>query len=169
MAEFEIHELEGIRYVDCILNKETVRAGASALSYMTGDIKMHSHLVASPSNVIKSILADEAVYRPTYTGTGVVPLKSSLGGFHLLDLHDERWILERGAYWACEGRVGVGYHRVGILTSRWAGEGLVYLQTEVSGSGKVVLTTRGPVERLTLEKASGSSPMAVTSSRGPPA
>jgi hypothetical protein len=35
-------------------------------------------------------------------------------------------------------------------TAVWAGEGLIYLQTKVSGHGKVVVTTRGPVEETVL-------------------
>ena len=33
----------------------------------------------------------------------------------------------------------------------WAGEGLIYLQTRVRGEGRVVLTTRGPIQELQLE------------------
>jgi uncharacterized protein (AIM24 family) len=102
--------------------------------------------------MIKSLLADEAVYRPTYTGSGVITLESSLGGFHVLDLNGESWILERGAYWASEGNVDVSYHRERMMTGIWAGEGPVYLQTRVRGHGKVVLTTRGPVEEITLQE-----------------
>ncbi len=42
------------------------------------------------------------------------------------------------------------FHREAILTSLWAGEGPIYLQTKVKGRGKVVLTTRGPVEQIDL-------------------
>jgi uncharacterized protein (AIM24 family) len=100
--------------------------------------------------LIKSLLADEAVYRPAYFGTGVITLESSLGGFHVMDLNGESWVLERGAYWASEGSVDIQYHRERMMTGLWAGEGPVYLQTRVRGHGKVVLTTRGPVEELTL-------------------
>ena len=151
MAEFRIHELEGVRYVDVHLNREMVRAESGALSYMIGDISIHSQVVPSLGGLVKSLLADEAVFRPTYTGTGVITLESSLGGFHVLELQGESWILERGTYWASEGNIEVKYHRERVETSLWAGEGPIYLQTKVSGHGKVVLTTRGPVEELQLE------------------
>jgi len=150
MAEFTIHELEGTRYVDVHLNHEMVRVEAGALCYLTGDIQIHSKLVPSLGGLIKSLLANEAIYRPTYSGTGVVTLESSLGGFHVLDLHGESWILERGTYWASEGSVDVQYHRERMLTGIWAAEGPIYLQTKVRGQGKVVLTTSGPVEEITL-------------------
>lgn len=150
MAEFRVVEQEGTRYVEIHLNHEMVRVESGALSYFTGDINVHSLLVPSLGGMIKSLIANEAVYRPTYTGTGVITLESSLGGFHLLDLKGESWILERGAYWASEGSLEVNFHRERMVTGIWAGEGPVYLQTRVRGVGKVVLTTRGPVEEIRL-------------------
>lgn len=150
MADFTVHELEGTRYVDVHLNHEMVRVESGALSYYVGDISIHSKLVPSLGGLIKSLLAGEAVYRPTYTGTGVITLESSLGGFHVLELKGESWILERGTYWASEGSIEVVYHRERMSTSIWAGDGPMYLQTKVRGYGKVVLATRGPIEEFEL-------------------
>jgi uncharacterized protein (AIM24 family) len=150
MAKFDVQELEGVHFVDMTLDNETVRAEAGALSYLTGDIKVHSKLIPSIPSAIKSVLALQAIYRPTYTGTGVVTLLSSLGGFHVMELDDENWILERGTYWASEGSVEVSFHRVDFWTAYRAREPIIYLQTRVKGSGKVAVRTRGPIEELTL-------------------
>jgi uncharacterized protein (AIM24 family) len=139
-----------MRFVEIDLNHEMVRAESGALSYVMGDVSIHSRLMPSLGGFVKSVLADEAVYRPTYTGTGVVTLESTLGGYHILDLKGESWILERGAYWASEGGVALNYHRERLITSLWAGEGFVYLQTKVRGHGKVVLRSSGPVEEVVL-------------------
>ena len=152
MARFDVQKMEGMQYVDVHLDNETVRVEAGALSYMTGDITIHSQLIPSIGGLITSLLADEAIYRPTYTGTGIITLESSLGGFHVIELKGESWILERGAYWASEGRVDLSFHRENLMTALWAGEGLVYLQTKVSGYGKVAVTTRGPIEEITLPR-----------------
>ena len=151
MAEFRIFELEGTRYVEAHLNHEMVRLESGALSYLHGDIAIHSQLIPSMGGMIQSMLADQSIYRPTYTGTGVITLESSLGGFHVLPLNGESWILERGTYWASEGSVDVGYYCEKLKTALWSGEGPIYLQTRVRGEGKVVLTTRGPVEEITLK------------------
>ena len=151
MAKFEVSEREGMRWVDIHIQHEMVRVESGALCYLIGDIAVHSKLVPSFGGMIRSLMADESVYRPTYTGTGIITLESSLGGFHAFRLRGESWILERGTYWASEGAIEVKFHRERTLTSLWAGEGLVYLQTKVSGYGQVVLTTRGPVEELTLQ------------------
>jgi uncharacterized protein (AIM24 family) len=150
MAVFEVKEVEGVHYVDMTLDNETVRAEAGALSYFNGDIKVHSRLIPSIPSAIKSVLALQAIYRPTYTGTGVVTLLSSLGGFHIMHLDDENWILERGTYWASEGSIDVSFHRVDFWTAYRAREPIIYLQTRVKGRGKVAVRTRGPIEELTL-------------------
>ena len=152
MADFQVHELEGTRFVEIHLNQEMVRVEAGALSYLKGDINIHSPLVPSVGGVLKSMLANQAVYRPMYSGTGVITLESSLGGFHVLELQGESWILERGAYWASDGSIDVKYHREQMVTSIWAGEGPLYLQTRVTGYGKLALATRGPVEEHILEE-----------------
>lgn len=150
MAEFKINEMEGTRYVEIHLNHEMVRVESGALSYYIGDIKVYSQLMPSLGGLMTSLFAEEAVYRPTYTGTGAITLESSLGGFYQLNLQGESWILERGTYWASEGSVDVSFHRENMRTAIWAGEGPLYLQTKVRGHGKVILATRGPVEEVVL-------------------
>ena len=109
MARFEVHEVEGVHYVDLVLNNETVRAEAGSLSYLEGNISVHSKLIPSIPGAIKSVLAMQAIYRPTYTGTGVVTLLSSLGGFHIMDLDEESWIRQSHS---------TGCHQVGRVRSR---------------------------------------------------
>jgi len=152
MAEFKIHELQGMRYVDVHLNHEVVRLEPGALSYVKGEIAMHSHLVPSIRDVVTSFLSGESAYRLTCTGTGIITLESSLGGFHAFRLNGESWILEQGTFWAAEGAIDVKFHHERTLTAFWAGEGLVYLQTKISGYGQALITTRGPIEEITLEK-----------------
>ena len=151
MARFEVHEVEGVHYVDLVLNNETVRAEAGSLSYLEGNISVHSKLIPSIPGAIKSVLAMQAVYRPTYTGTGVVTLLSSLGGFHIMDLDEESWILERGTYWASEGGVDLALHREPLWTSLRTGEGFVDYKTKLTGTGKAIFNTIGPVDEISLD------------------
>jgi uncharacterized protein (AIM24 family) len=74
MAEFEVCELEGMRWVqirlrDETVRDETVRAEAGALSHMQGEIRVKIRL-PSPLSALKSIISNEALVRPSYTGTG---------------------------------------------------------------------------------------------------
>lgn len=151
MAKFEIETLEGMHYVKATLDNESMQAEAGALSSMTGDIAM-TVKVPSVGRILKSYLSEEGTFRPTYTGTGIIFLEASFGGFHVLDVQDETWVLESGSYWASESTLNLSAHRERMSTSFWAGEGLIDWQTKVSGRGKMVVASAGPVEELTLEK-----------------
>jgi uncharacterized protein (AIM24 family) len=152
MAKFEVKQIEGMRFVDIQIDHEMVRCESGALNYLVGRIDIHSQLIPSVGGVFSSVLAGESVYRPTYAGTGIITLESSLGGFHVFELGGEAWILEKGAYWASEGSVELKFFRERLLTSLWAGEGFVYLQTKVSGQGQVAVCTKGPIELLELDE-----------------
>jgi uncharacterized protein (AIM24 family) len=150
MAEFSIESKEGVRYVKAILRDETIRAEAGSLAYFHGNIRMRSPLPTIRS-WMTSALAEESLFRPTYTGTGEVFFQSSMGGFHVIDLDgDEPWILSPGSYWASDGSVELGWMRERFLTAFFSGQGFAYLQTRVSGRGRVVLTCRGPIEERVL-------------------
>jgi uncharacterized protein (AIM24 family) len=127
-----------------------VRAEAGALSYLQGDIKITAR-PPSPLSALKSAISNEALVRPSYSGTGTINLESSLGGYHPFEVAGESWILENGAYWASEGGVQLGLYRERVWTSVWTGEGIVDYQTKLSGCGRVVLNAPGPVEEVTLK------------------
>ncbi len=149
MAEFKVCELEGMRWVQIEVRNETVRAEAGALSYLQGDIRITAR-PPSPLSALKSVISNEALVRPSFTGTGTINLESSLGGYYPFEVAGESWILQKGAYWASEGSVQLGLHRERVWTSFWAGEGFIEYQTRVSGSARVVLNAPGPVEEVTL-------------------
>ena len=149
MAQFEVHEEEGMRYVRVVLRDETVRAEAGALAYMRGNLRMTAK-IPSIFDVIRSGLLEQQAVRPSYTGTGELFLESSLGGHYVFEPRDEDWIIEAGAYWASEGSVKLGVHRETMWVSFWGGEGLIDFQTRVGGMGKVVLNAPGPVQELVI-------------------
>jgi uncharacterized protein (AIM24 family) len=149
MAQFEVCELEGMRWVQISIQNETVRAEAGALSYLQGDIAIAARL-PSLGSAIKSMISEESPVRPSYTGTGIIHLESSMGGYHAFDLAGDSWILESGAYWASEAGVDLGLFRERVWTSLWAGEGFIDYQTRVSGHGRVILNAPGPIEEIAL-------------------
>lgn len=149
MAEFEILTEENTRYVRVVLKDEAIRAEAGAMAYMRGRIAMNAP-VPGLRAFLRASLSDEAVVRPTFTGTGEVFLEASLGGFYAFEMHEKPWILERGAYCCSEASVELKVHRERAWTSFMSGEGLVDFQTLVSGRGKVVLNAMGPVEEIEL-------------------
>lgn len=156
MATFEIEHAEGTNWTKATLNDETVVAERGALAHLRGDIKM-SGKIPGPIRLIRAALSGEDYFRPEFTGTGTLYLESSLGGFHLMELASrESWVIESGAFWASEKRVHQSFTRERIWTSLRSGEGFFDFQTKVSGPGKVMLCSPGPVEEVILSKDSSN-------------
>jgi uncharacterized protein (AIM24 family) len=150
MAKFEIEHTEGVRWVKVTLDNEMVRAEKGALNHFVGDITMDVPL-PRPRDLLVSLVSDESPLRPRYMGTGELYLESTLGGFHVMEMNEgEAWIYSPGAYWASESEVILSIFRERLLTAFWAGEGFFWYQTAAQGKGKVVLTSKAPVEELTL-------------------
>ena len=150
MAQFEIIEDQGVSFVKATLHNETIQAQRGALCYLTGSVNIDARLPGI-GDTIKRALAEQTIIWPSFSGTGEVFLESSPGGFELFEINDTSWMLERGAYWASEGSIKLGLHRETVLTSLFSGEGMIALSTKVSGTGKIILKTRGPVEMITLK------------------
>jgi uncharacterized protein (AIM24 family) len=145
VATFSVREVEGMRQVRIDLADEAVRVEAGAMSTMRGDIRLTTP-IPGPLSLIRSALTDEAAVRPSYAGSGSIMLRPSLGGFHMLDLKGETWVLEPGAYLASDAGVEVGLQRERFWAGFWAGDGMLKFLTRVSGTGRVVINTPGPVE-----------------------
>lgn len=150
MAAFTVREVEGMRQVRIAIDDETVRTRRGALSNLHGRVSVTARL-PTPGDLFRSMFTREARVRPSYSGTGVINLQPSLGGYHMLGVEDQRWILEPGVFWAAEEGVQLGLYRERILPSLWAGDGLLVWKTTVAGHGDVAINAPGPVDVIALE------------------
>ena len=150
MANFDIEEAEGTRWVKVTLHDEEVRAEKSSLSHMKGSIVMDTPL-PNMRDLLVSTVSTDSPFRPRYRGTGEIYLDSTMGGYHVLQMSEgEDWVVENGAYWASEGKITLSLVRERLMTAFWAGEGLIWYHTKLSGAGIVVLAAQGPVDEITL-------------------
>lgn len=149
MVRFEITEVEGMHRVQAQLRNAELRADAGALSFLNGDISVD---VPRPTRgqVLAALFAGETLFRPRYRGTGEVFFEPALGGFHVLELNDEEWFIEAGAYWASDGDIEISIYRERTWVALWTGEGLFQFRTRIRGTGQVVLQTPGPVQEVRL-------------------
>ncbi|MEI6096805.1 MAG: AIM24 family protein [Alphaproteobacteria bacterium] len=153
MAKLSIRETEGMRQVRMDIENETVRARKGAMSNMRGDIKLIPRLPGA-RDVFRSLFNKEATIRPYYVGTGSILLKPSMGGYHLLDVAEgERWILEPGVFWACEGNIDLGMTRDPFWSGLWAGDGFFSWKTMLTGQGTAAINAPGPVETVDINDA----------------
>jgi uncharacterized protein (AIM24 family) len=96
----------------------------------------------------KSMVTKETAFKPTISGTGTVFLEPSFGEFTILELNNETWILDKGAYYASEMGIEVGLWTNKAISGFFSGEG--FFQTQVSGSGKLIIVSNGPLEEINL-------------------
>lgn len=150
MVTFDVQTKELLRIVKIELNNDAVRTEAGAVYYMVGSITMEAK-APSMGGFLKSMVSAESVVRPIYRGTGQLFLEPSYGDFTILELNGEEWILDRGAYYASEMSVEVGVVTNKALSGMFSGEG--FFQTKVSGKGKVIITSQGPLETIELNNS----------------
>lgn len=147
MAAFYIHSREGVNFVEVMLQNETVRTESGAMRYILGNIQMESK---SPGlgGFLKAAVSGENLFRPTYTGTGKLVLEPTVTSFFQLDLRNESYVLDQGAYWASEASIEVSAKANRAITGLTSGEG--FFQTTVTGTGAVIVQIPGPVEVIDL-------------------
>lgn len=149
MATYEIVEHEGQKMVRVTLAGDTVRAESGALHYMRGEIEMESK-APSVGGLFKSAFTGESVFKPTYRGTGEVFFgPPNFGEYEVLELQNEEWILDQGAYVCSDAAVETSASRNKAMTAFAGGEG--WFQTSVKGTGKVVIQAPGKVQRFQLK------------------
>ena len=150
MATFDVESSEGMRWVRIDLDDDDCRTERGALNHMKGALRLDVPLPSLRALWV-SLFSDESILRPRYVGTGSVYLDSTLGGYHVMKIGpQERWILDTHCFWASDGEVNLAIHRERMFTALWAGEGLLWYKTALTGSGTVVLAVDGPVEEVTL-------------------
>jgi len=166
MATFEVLAREGLKMIRATINNEAIRAESGALHYMRGRIDI-STPAPSMGGLLKSFVTSENIFRPTYSGVGEIFFGPPIfGEYHILDLHNEEWILEQGSYVCSDMDVEIGVWRNKAFSALLGGEG--WFQTLVKGTGKVVMQAPGYVERLELngEKLSVDGKFALARTSG---
>lgn len=149
MATFEIIEKQGLKMIKATIDNETIRAEAGALHYMRGLIQLESK-TPSAKGFLKSMVTQESIFRPTYTGSGEIFYgPPTFGEYTIMDLNGEAWVLDKGAYVCSDISVDVGIFTNKAISGLMSGEG--FFQTKVEGSGRVVIQSPGPLETIDLQ------------------
>lgn len=145
---FDVFETEVYRMARVTLQGSAFSMEAGLLHYWVGQIQMQAN-TPSLGGMAKSFLTKEKMVRPVYSGHGEVYLEPTFGEIEFLDLDGQQvWILDKGCYLASDQGVQLGMYTNPAFQSFFGGEGM--FQTQVSGTGKVMFTSPGPLERIDL-------------------
>lgn len=145
--KFSVEEKQMLKMVKVEMQNTIFRCEAGAMYYMQGNLQIESKM-PSAGGLLKSMVTKETAFKPTISGTGTVYLEPSFGEFTIMDLRNETWILDKGAYYASEMGIEVGLWTNKAISGLFSGEG--FFQTQVSGTGKVIVVSNGPLEEINL-------------------
>ena len=145
---FEVIQADLWRMPKITLRNEEVVLEAGALRYMKGNIEIEAQL-PSVGGFLKSALTKESAVKPRYRGTGEIFLEPTFGEVNLLELSGDTWVLDKGAFLACDRTVEVGMFTNKAMAGLFGGEG--FFQTQVKGHGKVFYMSPGPVQKIVMD------------------
>ncbi|WP_372649050.1 AIM24 family protein [Draconibacterium sp.] len=144
---FDVVNRERLNMVKVDLENASFRYEAGAMHYMQGTLELQSN-IPRMGKFFKSMITKEKVVKPVITGTGTVFLTPSFGEFTILELQNDEWILDQGAYYASELEIEIGAYTNRAISAMFSGE--KWFQTVVAGTGKVVINSAGPLEEVEL-------------------
>jgi len=148
---FEVVPKEMLRLIMVKLENSAFRYEHGAMYYMKGQLAIEANL-PSAGGFLKAMVTKESAVKPVIRGTGTVFLEPSFGEFTIMELKGEEWILDKGAFYAAEMGIDVGMWTNKAISGFFSGEG--FFQTKVSGYGKVVIVSNGPLEEVILDGTS---------------
>jgi uncharacterized protein (AIM24 family) len=145
--KFDVVEKETLKFLKAEFQNSAIRYESGGMYYMQGNLEMEANM-PSAGGFLKSMVTRESVVKPVIRGSGTVWFEPSFGNFTIMELRGEEWILDKGAYYASEMGVEIGSFTNKSISGMFSGEG--FFQTKVSGTGKVVILSNGPLETVEL-------------------
>ncbi|WP_108650354.1 AIM24 family protein [Dongshaea marina] len=147
MIHFEILEQQLYHQLKITLEDDAVQTESGQLSWSLGEIEMEAK-APSITGFFKSLLTSEKMIRPIYQGKGEIWLEPSFDNFTVVELQDEQWIIDQGCYVASELSLELELFQNKMIGGLLSDEG--YFQTKVSGTGKLVISSPGPIQTIDL-------------------
>lgn len=139
-----------LKQIRILLDDSGVKIQPETLSYMKGDINIHSKIggvLGIGKKLISSKLTGETAFKPCYIGSGEIFLEPSFGYFALIELEDDEIVVDDRMFYACEEHIEIKVALQRNLSSALIGnEG--FDQIELSGSGIVALEIPVPESEI---------------------
>jgi uncharacterized protein (AIM24 family) len=144
---FEVVEKETLKFLKAEFRNSAVRYESGGMYYMQGNLDLEANLPTA-GGFLKSMVTRESVVKPVISGSGIVWFEPTFGNFTVMELKGEEWILDKGVYYASDMGIEIGSFTNKSISGFFSGEG--FFQTKVSGTGQVVILSKGPLETIEL-------------------
>lgn len=141
-----------MRFIRITLTGGEVTTEAGALYYSKGHIENIVETGGVGGMIgkgFKAMLTQETAFNPKYRGTGEVVLEPTFAHYVLLQLNNESFVVDKGLFYCSIGDIEVKpVMQSNISSAALGGEGI--FQTEIRGTGHVVLCIPVPIDELEI-------------------
>ncbi len=141
-----------LKFVRAKMNGGTLTTESGALYYLKGKFQNNVNMggvTGVVGKMFKSAVTKETAFNPEYTGTGEIVLEPTFAHYILLELHNESFIVDKSLFYCSIGDIHVKPVAQQSFSSALAGgEGI--FQTQISGTGAVVLALSVPMEEIEI-------------------
>lgn len=150
-----------LKMVRATLDKSQIIIEPGALYFMKGDLQLESSTQGGiAKGLMRKFMTGETLFQSKIKGTGEVYLEPSFGHYLLFNIDNDALIFDKGAFCCASGSMEVGAKlQKNVSSALFGGEG--FFQTEVKGSGVVVLNSPVPVDELLLYELSAGEKLSV--------
>ncbi len=138
------------------LDKSEVLIEPGALYFMKGSLQLESNMQGGiAKGLMRKFMTGETLFQSRIKGTGEVYLEPTFGHYLLFNIDNDALIFDKGAFYCASANLEVSAKmQQNVSSALFGGEG--FFQTQVKGSGVVVLNSPVPIaELLMYELAAG--------------
>ena len=138
------------------LDKSEILIEPGALYFMKGGLQLESSIQGGiAKGLMRKFMSGETLFQSRIKGTGEVYLEPTFGHYLLFNIDNDALIFDKGAFFCASASLAVSAKmQKNVSSALFGGEG--FFQTEVKGSGVVILNSPVPTaELLTYELATG--------------
>ncbi len=153
-----------LKMIRVTLERSEVLIEPGALYFMKGDLHLESDMQQGLSKgLMRKFTTGETLFQSRIKGTGEVYLEPTFGHYSLFNIEEDAIIVDKGAFYCASAGMKVSAKmQSNISSALFGGEGL--FQTQIKGSGVVVLVSPVPTDELMIYQLAPKEKLSVDGS-----
>lgn len=138
-----------LKMIRITLDNSSTKIEPGALYFMKGGLQLESTTQGISKGLMRKFMSGETLFQSSIKGTGEIYLEPTFGHYLLFNIEDETLIVDKGAFYCASNGLDVSAKMQGNISSAlFGGEG--FFQTQIKGTGIVVLDCPVPTDELLM-------------------
>ena len=136
-----------LKHIRATLENGEIIIEPGALYYMCGALELESNTQKVSRGLMRKMLSGETLFQTRIRGNGEVYLDPTFGHFVMTKIDNDTLIMDKGTFYCADAGLSVSaVAQRNVSSALFGGEGL--FQTQVKGSGLIILASPVPMEEL---------------------